>query len=216
MKYAFTLFFLLISFLLKGQNLHISTGFYINSMSLSAWDSRPPEHLNDFKNSYIHVDYINILFEKEMNDFLSLKSGFYLNLETFDFFGYYPDIWMGKTTWILGEYYEKVQYFEIPLLLTFQIADKNKKLNLHINAGPYIGTSALSKFPPHYLTHFDFGINISLGVGVEKWQFNCYLMKGLRNIAVFNNFEPLEKAKATFIGFNLTRVISLKRKTVAE
>jgi hypothetical protein len=56
MKYAFTLFFLLISFLLKGQNLHISTGFYINSMSLSAWDSRPPEHLNDFKNSYIHVD----------------------------------------------------------------------------------------------------------------------------------------------------------------
>ena len=216
MKYVFILFFLPISFLLKGQNLHISTGFYINYMSLSAWDGRPPQHLNDFKNSYINFDYINILFEKEISDFFSLKSGFYFNLETFDFFGYFPDIWMGKITWVLGEYYEKVRYFRIPLLLTFQIADKNKMLNLHINAGPYIGTPSLSKFHPDYLTHFNYGMNISLGVGLEKWQFNCYFMKDLRNIAVLNNFNPLEKAKSTLIGFNLTRVISLKRKTVAK
>lgn len=221
MKVVFTIFFFFLSFFLEAQNLYLSSGFYVSSMSVSIDDPRQGYGTDDYKNSSGSIDFINILIETKMDkNSLSIKSGLYLNKEICDYQIIYSDNNPGTDTWSWKSYDQsvKIQSVKIPFLLVYNINNKESRGKIHIDAGPYFGYNYRIKYKwedtPNSLTGFDFGGEFLMGFGAKKWQFSWYLLAGFKNLVKQPNDFSFVKARGMILGFNLTRILNLERKSV--
>jgi len=65
------------------------------------------------------------------------------------------------------------------------------------------------------LEEIDYGIDLSMSVGSEKWRFTCYSLIGCKNLVKLSLSNQLidlnEKARASTFGLNITRVLHLKK-----
>lgn len=116
-----------------------------------------------------------------------------------------------------GEYRFNLNYLELPVLLTFNIAE-----NFHINAGPYVGylmkanvtdinndgtVDELLALDEESFKRWDFGAAAGLGFDIEKFtigaRYNLGLTK-INNSSILSQFAPNSKNSALnfFIGFS--------------
>ena len=215
MKYTFSIFLLLLNYLLSAQNIYISSGIYFSGMNIEVENVHigTANTLDKFIETSYHFDFINILFEKELNNHLSLKTGFYLNTKSGNFI--HNELFMHYG---IKSHRNNFSFstIDLPLLLTYNLMDKENKFRLNINIGPYFGLGIFGKeygvsnspFYPEYLSRFEYGFNLSTGFGVKKWQISCNFLYGGKPTSVTSD-NHADKVKCTVIGINLTRVIYL-------
>ncbi|HLN19946.1 MAG TPA: outer membrane beta-barrel protein [Bacteroidales bacterium] len=200
MKYLSLVVLLILNLPVSGQTLYISTGLNLSFMNINVKNINEQERFTDIA---FHFDFVNILYEKKINDHLSLKSGFYINQEKGHYI-YKEQFYNGLIKPHVHEFL--ITSADIPVLVTY----RNKKFNF--NAGPFFGIGIVGKetgvyinsnYPP-YLSPFEYGINISTGYGLEKWQMSCYLLYGGKPLP-----ENTERIRNGLIGLNLARAIYL-------
>ena len=209
MRLALTLFLLLFAFICSAQKLIINSGLNYTETSTSMFNPRLGERKENKKSSF--APDINILFETQSKNCLSIKSGFYIHCEYYFFLRWGFDrgtYWYGipEDLFILN--------LDIPLLLSYEFGCAKRKVKFHTDMGPYIGFSKHSdEREDQNLKKNDFGWEFMLGIGSEKWQLSSYIRMGLKNMAISTEPFNLEKAHAVIYGCNITRVINLKRKS---
>jgi hypothetical protein len=217
MKYILTIFLISQSLLSVGQNLFISSGLYHPGMKVDLLNG-------ENKGSIYHFDYINLLYEQEINKNFSLKSGLYLHNRSGSWI--YPRARISPGG---AQYYENYEFnysitsIDLPFLITYNLSNPAGTAKVHFNLGPYMGygfNKTIDERPlfPYYLKRFDFGYYISSGMGTRKWQICCYFMKGLRDLktpVTIAGFDPdnVKKVTGNTLGFNLTWIIRLAKKS---
>ena len=157
MKYILSIFLLLLNYLLSAQNLYISTGIYFSGMNIEVENVHigTANTLDKFNETSYHFDFINMFFEKELNSHLSLKTGFYLNTKSGNFI--HNELFLA----IYGSIKPHRNIFsfstiDFPLLLTYNLMEKENKFRLNINIGPYFGLGLFGKeygAPVRLFTH---------------------------------------------------------------
>lgn len=230
MKFILTISVLFFCSVASAQNLYISTGTYFSDMHTVAMNDHISDPLSStgpiqspekFKETTFYIDFINILFEKNLDKHLSLKTGFYIHSNKGTWTEIFYDMSIhGNWSWREHIFISKFSLTEIdfPLLLSYNINKGEKKFGVkNLNIGPYFGycfkgtDEATSSFPD-YLYRFDYGCNISAGFGSENWQISVYLLKGIRNKYKQNIYYPnLQRVTANILGVNLTRVIHFSK-----
>jgi hypothetical protein len=226
MKFILTLSILLFWSAAEAQNLYISTGLYFSKTQTVVMNdhisdpfssSGPVKGPEKFDKTSFYPNLINILFAKNLGKHLSLKTGFYIHSNKGTWTEIFYDMSVhGNWSWREHSYINNFSLKEIdlPLLLSYNINKGEKKFGVkNLNIGPYFGyiykgtDDATSSFPV-YLYRFDYGCNLSVGFGSEKWQISIYLLKGIRNLYKHNIYYPnLQRVTPDMLGVNLTRVI---------
>lgn len=218
MKKLFTIFFFCLSFVLKAQNLIISSGLYHSQINISMLDRRSGSGVINSKTSYPAFDF-NILLESKKHSFYSFKSGIYLHKTIYNF-----TVWNlervpeGTLQWTSVDQNYVMPDLIVPLLLSYTLKDNNKdnKLRIHIDAGLFLDYRLLEYYESYDFYKLNIGGEILAGIGTNKWQLNCYLMNSFRNMIKPASPLNLEKTKGFILGVNLTRIINLKRKSYSQ
>jgi len=191
----------------EGQ-IYISSGISINSASVKVINLNT-DMLEKYRASKLAPDFINIMFAIKVSNQFCIKSGFYTHPEYFKYTAYH-NFYTGNPKIVFHTEEVMSRNFDFPLLISF--SDKADRIN--ISAGPYIGI-ALFTFDTGKLKEIDYGIDLSLSVGSEKWKFTCYSLVGCTNLVKSSlSNEPAEsreKARASTFGLNITRVLHLKK-----
>ena len=222
MKYSLSIILLLLNYLLSAQNLYISSGIYFSRMKIEVENvhTGTASTLDKFNEASYHFDYINIFFEKELGNQVSLKAGFYLNIKSGNFI--HNELFMAGLhgSSIIKPHRNNFSFstIDFPILLTYYLIEKEDKFRLNINIGPYLGLgifgeeygSTTSAFYPSYLSRLEYGFNLSTGFGFEKWQMSCYFLHGGKPASVTSD-NHADKVRSSILGLNLTRVIYLSK-----
>jgi hypothetical protein len=232
-RYLVVLSFILVNSLTEAQNLYISSGghltfvnvdvlneYFVNRTSLS---SGTTDILNKYREASFNFSYISLLFEKEITNHISFKSGIYLHREKGNWTESFMEWRLRQGSW--REYYFEsdfsVSNIDIPFLLTYNPFDRDKKFNAEISFGPYIGYGYDIKSEhggeltvPAYLNPLDYGISLSAGFGLKKWQLSFYHLRGLKNTVNPNVLynDKLKEVKSSIYGVSLARVIHFSKK----
>jgi hypothetical protein len=209
MRTSLTAILLFLCFILKSQNLYLSSGCKISRLSLNAIHTSPTANYSskNFKSTIFFLD-INMLFETKINNLVSIKTGIYLpHPQKADYITYHYD----------GGYFisfkDDISYFNVesPLLLSFNIPEEQENLKFNFDFGPYIGYGFF-KSPEEKIISWDSGLDLSLGIRVKKWGFTFYYLTSFKNRVVGDAY--VKKATGKVVGLNLTRIISLKHKEI--
>ena len=129
MKYTLSIILLLLNYLLSAQNLYISSGIYFSMMNIEVENV----HIGTASTLYInetsyHFDFINIFFEKELSNDVSLKTGFYLNTKSGNFI--HNELFMaglhGSSTIKPHRNIFSFSTIDFPLLLTYNLIEKKR------------------------------------------------------------------------------------------
>ena len=222
MKYTLSIILLLLNYLLSAQNLYISSGIYFSVMNIEVENVHigTASTLDKFNETSYNFDFINIFFEKELSNHVSLKTGFYLNTKSGNFI--HNEIFMAGLhgSSIIKPHSNNFSFstIDFPLLLTYNLIEKEDKYRLSINIGPYLGLGICGKeygattspFYPPYLSRFDYGFNLSTGFGSKKWQITCYVLHGGKPTSNTSD-NHADKVRSSILGLNLTRVIYLSK-----
>ncbi len=85
MRTVFLILLFFISCIPEAQKIYVSSGMCKTNMSISVPDRGTGNTYEEFNNSTIVPDLINVLIEKDLNNSFSVKTGLYLHGTTYDF-----------------------------------------------------------------------------------------------------------------------------------
>jgi hypothetical protein len=230
MKTILTFFLVLFCVVSRAQNLYISLGGYLSLSHAVAMNDHISDPLTStgpvqipekFNKASFHPEFINILFEINLDTHLSLKTGINIHSNK----GSWTEIFYdrsvhGNWSWRDHSFTDgfSITEFDFPILISYNIMKGDHKFGVkNLNIGPYFGyifkgTDDLTLIFPAYLQRFNFGCNISAGFGTENWQFSIYILKGIRNLYKQNVYYPnLQRVTPNVLGINLTRIIHFSK-----
>jgi hypothetical protein len=194
-----------------GQNLHLSSGIILNSSSVTIENNKNGK-LIDYNSTRASLG-LNLLFEPKSAYIVSFKTGIFFHPEYFEYDLYFSDYWAGKLSWKQYTLTIKRLKLDFPFLMSVNLSESNTRFS--IDGGFYLGYVFYEDgyIYPEYFAKSDLGAVISAGIGSEKWQFTCYCLIGLKNLIdekSWGSIEDGEMARCFTLGFNVTRVISLR------
>jgi hypothetical protein len=222
MKKFFSLFFLFFfCCLLEAQNLCLSSGFYVSRVSANHNDylGKNTPFVKHTSSSF-SFDF-NIFYEFIVDESFSLKSGLYFPHKQICSFLYSTTENVPGTSRSAPVTYSRFysyENFEVPLLLSIKSHDTLKIAKFNLDVGPYLGycfhESGFDTYGYNF-NHFDIGLDISVGIGGSKWKLCSYFLCSFKNrVTHVFDFDYLQYVRGSVFGFNLTRIINLKRKVV--
>jgi len=204
----FIILFVFTGIILSAQNLYLAGGLGKSKISFKTIDGK------NITTEKSIIDF-NLLFELNSNKRVSIKTGLFIHPIEIEY-----GRWV---TFGVGQQYNSISYsacfIDFPLLITYNLFNKNRKSIIQLSAGPYlshgVGGEVITVFAkaeqetgfPEDFRRNDLGLMVSVGINIRKWQLNSYYKKELSNILKAND-QLIESAYSSVLGFNLIRVIN--------
>ena len=218
MKYILIIFLILSSFPLNAQKVYLGIGANSTKTSFNN-----PEFNNLYfnKTNKLVLD-LNFLIEFDHEKLLSVKTGILHHTLGLD---YSYVLIFGSARQNITESY-LATYLDFPVLLTFNIPNKNRSFWLQLSSGPFfshgISGSSFTQFGkaesyegfPDRFNKSNLGLFVSTGLGCKKVQVACYYMKILTEIVTNPSSNGMKNSKSSVFGVNIVWIINISKKNL--